>query len=177
MVLYAWKQLFSSPWPYCLREPSLRVTPGDPRDVMTASTRWRLATALIAVGACDPAFEFEGTVKTPAGVPIQNATVSLTCGDLTRNRTVTDQNGVFRGFGIGWRGDECSIVAVMDRSRPVSHRIGDHCVRRPWHTQTGCLKVRLDVVLPWGDASSSVAPADPRAPVVLDSAERARPDP
>lgn len=106
-----------------------------------------LVGIVLGLSACDPMFGFYGTVRNSKGVPITNATVDIDCDAVVQNRTATDSNGTFKGSGVGWRSDDCSVVVVRPGYREAFYTVGKSCVERPSRPRNACLVVRVDATL------------------------------
>ena len=123
-----------------------------PGSVPSRSCRYVIA-CLFSVGsslglcACDPMFGFYGTVRDAKGLPIGNATVEIVCDAVTQNRTTTDMDGAFKGSGIGWRSDDCSVLIAGTGYRGALYSVGKSCIKRPSHLQNACLALRVDATL------------------------------
>lgn len=82
------------------------------------------AVALLVVG-CDPGWKMSGSVR-GGDAPIASATVSTRCPENRGSMpsSSTDVNGVIRGSGVGYFGDNCAIEVAapgyQTRTFPVS---------------------------------------------------------
>ena len=101
---------------------------------------------ICALGACDPAFRFAGSVKDESGHPVPRVQARVQCETIFASAE-TDSAGRFEYNAIGWCPSSCTVEVIVDGqsawTRPVMHL----CRRRPTHFRNACLEVVAEATL------------------------------
>lgn len=105
---------------------------------------------LLTTGAaCDPTFQFVGTVKAPTGAAVADARVRFLCDGAVQGREVrTQANGSFDEHRIGWFSDSCVVRIDADGFEPKVLPVGEHCrTRASQRDDASCITVQVDTTL------------------------------
>ncbi|EYF01847.1 Hypothetical protein CAP_7728 [Chondromyces apiculatus DSM 436] len=101
-----------------------------------------LAAALLGV-ACDPAFNFSGTIKSPSGA-LAGAEVTLFCPSYEPIRLTSSAQGYVGYHQIPGQSPECRVTVSKPGFRPHEVTLDAICTG---HFGLSCTRAQLDVQL------------------------------
>jgi hypothetical protein len=103
---------------------------------------------LTASAACDPAFQLNGTVKTPAGASVGGAKVRFSCDGVVQGKELeTQANGSFSELRVGWYEDDCVVRIDARGYDPKELAIGPYCRERSTYRRGACIHVEVDTTV------------------------------
>jgi hypothetical protein len=103
---------------------------------------------LTAGAACDPAFQLNGRIKTPAGAAVGGAKVRFSCDGVVQGKELeTQANGSFEELRIGWYEDDCVVRIEARGYEPKELAIGPYCRERSGYRRDACIRVEVDTTV------------------------------
>jgi hypothetical protein len=127
--------------------------------ILRARSGGLLCVVLVVGTACDPGFEFRGSIRDTTGAPVVGAQVSVECSGAFA-RAETGAGGRFQYSALGWCPGSCTVQVRAPGYAPWGRPVLDYCKTRPRHIRDACLEVVADIVL----APSTPGPAAPFVP-------------
>jgi hypothetical protein len=120
---------------------------------MNQASRLAFVGAL-AVAGCDPVslggdpgWSLRGSAHSSTGTPLQGATAHTICRDnqAPLPDAIADANGEFRGRGLGYFRDDCSVEVRAKGYQPQRFLVRSACTKRT--RDFGCLEVDVQATL------------------------------